>query len=410
MKHAAMRSLVPAPATNSASKSANKSARKSASQPASRLASNTAKSSGGRKRGPRTRAKQAELQFRSWGGARAGAGRKPKGERAMLPHDTRPPHLARFPLLITTRLQPGLPSIRRPAEAARIRAAIASANLLAASSGTEKTRGTGQASGTGTASGAGTLSSSGKVSGAGEAIRAGAPPFQVVHHSIQSNHLHLIVEAQDRAALTTGLRGLLACIARALNRLWNRHGPVFGDRFHERVLLNPRQVRHALVYVLQNLRKHGIRVLGPDPYSSGPEFDGWTVTGTPGVGAQNHAAEVARPAQRAHECTVGGGRGSGHGNAGSAGSRRSAGGGSSTGGGRSGSSGSGSGARSASSGSGRSRYSTAATTSLTPSSSGSAMSWMRAARVEVPSPKTWLLGVGWRRHGTIDPAESPRSH
>ncbi len=190
------------------------------------------------------RAKQAELKFSSWGGARKGAGRKPKGERAMLPHRSRPDHKARFPVLVTTRLCAGLPSLRRPGEAARIRAALATALASA-------------------------------VAGAPGKSRA-VQHFQVVHHSIRSNHLHLIVEAPDRRALTRGVQGLLVRIARALNRLWSRRGPVFADRFHERELRNPRQVRNALVYVLQNLRKHGIHLAGPDPYSSGPEFSGWS--------------------------------------------------------------------------------------------------------------------------------------
>jgi REP-associated tyrosine transposase len=65
-------------------------------------------------------------------------------------------------------------------------------------------------------------------------------------------------------------------IARALNALWRRRGSVFADRFHERALRTPREVRAALVYVLQNARRHGIRVLGVDPYSSGAWFEGWT--------------------------------------------------------------------------------------------------------------------------------------
>ncbi len=33
--------------------------------------------------------------------------------------------------------------------------------------------------------------------------------------------------------------------------------------------------RNALVYVLQNARKHGARILGIDAHSSGPWFSGW---------------------------------------------------------------------------------------------------------------------------------------
>jgi REP element-mobilizing transposase RayT len=99
--------------------------------------------------------------------------------------------------------------------------------------------------------------------------------FQVVHHSIQSNHVHLIVEADDRKTLTSGLRALLVCLARELNQLWQHRGAVFADRFHERELRTPREVRNSLLYVLQNARKHGIWMRGPDPCSSGVDFDGW---------------------------------------------------------------------------------------------------------------------------------------
>jgi len=216
---------------------------------ASGIERSTTRGSGGRRaRRSALRAKQTELSFSTWGGARKGAGRKPKGERAMLPHRPRPEHKQRFPVLVTTRLCPGLPSLRKPGEAARIRVALAEAYEASAALALEQGRRN--------------------------------TDFQVVHHSIQSNHLHLIVEASDRRALSGGVRGLLIRIARALNRLWGRHGSVFGDRFHERELINPRQVRNALVYVLQNLRKHGIALAGPDPYSSGPEFEGW-ITGRP---------------------------------------------------------------------------------------------------------------------------------
>jgi len=126
-------------------------------------------------------------------------------------------------VLVTTRLAPGLPSLRKPSEAARIRVALANVNEIVGRAEQENDK--------------------------------GLALFQVVHHSIQSNHLHLIVEAANRRALSRGVQGLLVRIARALNRLWRRCGSVFADRFHERELCNPRQVRNALVYVLQNLRK-----------------------------------------------------------------------------------------------------------------------------------------------------------
>ncbi len=99
--------------------------------------------------------------------------------------------------------------------------------------------------------------------------------FRIVHGSVQTNHLHLIVEARDAAALARGMCGLLVRIARGLNRAWGRRGKILADRYHACVLRTPLEVRRALVYVLHNAKKHGSLVRGVDPFSSGPWFDGW---------------------------------------------------------------------------------------------------------------------------------------
>ena len=81
--------------------------------------------------------------------------------------------------------------------------------------------------------------------------------FRVVHYSLQDNHVHLIIEAAGTAALLSGMRGLMVRVARRVNRLLFRRGRFWADRWHGRALTGPRQVRNALVYVLQNRLKHG---------------------------------------------------------------------------------------------------------------------------------------------------------
>ena len=108
---------------------------------------------------------------------------------------------------------------------------------------------------------------------------------RVIHFSLQSNHLHAIVEARDEHALGRALRGLCVRIARALNRVLERAGRVFADRYHARVLRTPREVRHALAYTLHNARKHGMRIEGIDPCSSGAAFDGWRDRGVRALAA-----------------------------------------------------------------------------------------------------------------------------
>jgi hypothetical protein len=101
--------------------------------------------------------------------------------------------------------------------------------------------------------------------------------FRVVQLSVQYDHLHLIVEAQDKASLSSGMRSIAIRIARSVNTLVGRRGRFWADRWHGRALTSPRQVRAALVYVIANFRKHAHRRLAPgiDPFSSGGWFDGW---------------------------------------------------------------------------------------------------------------------------------------
>ncbi len=98
----------------------------------------------------------------------------------------------------------------------------------------------------------------------------------MVHFALLNNHIHFLVEARNRRALSRGMQGLLIRIAKALNKLWNRKGSVFQDRFYSKVMRTYRHVRNALCYVLHNARRHGLKLMNPlDPYTSGPWFDGW---------------------------------------------------------------------------------------------------------------------------------------
>jgi hypothetical protein len=83
------------------------------------------------------------------------------------------------------------------------------------------------------------------------------------------------VEASDRDALVRGMRGLVIRCARAINRVLGRRGRVWADRCHTHALKTPREVRNALVYVLQNWRKSVPGAQWLDGCSSARWFDGW---------------------------------------------------------------------------------------------------------------------------------------
>jgi hypothetical protein len=107
--------------------------------------------------------------------------------------------------------------------------------------------------------------------------------FRVVEFSVQDDHVHLLVEAASKRALSAGVRSVSIRVARYVNDLLNRRGPLWADRWHGHALRSPREVRNALVYVLANFRKHRRRPpgVGLDPYSSAPWFDGFRTTKGP---------------------------------------------------------------------------------------------------------------------------------
>ena len=93
--------------------------------------------------------------------------------------------------------------------------------------------------------------------------------MRIIHFSIQGNHLHLIVEVDDTTALSRGVHGLAIRIAKRINALLVRRGPVFVDRYHAHVLRSRRETAAAVRYVLGNYRHHAREYLPPrwdDPF------------------------------------------------------------------------------------------------------------------------------------------------
>src|SRR5206468_3427887 len=136
-------------------------------------------------------------------GRRAGAGRKAiPGRRRPVAHRARPAHRAAHPVHVTLRARDDVPSLRLRRPFAALREAIRTAS-------TER--------------------------------------FRVIHFSVQSDHVHMIVEAAGRQSLSRGVSGLVIRAARAINR-------------------------SAIIYVLQNWKKHLHTVAGIDGRSSGAWF------------------------------------------------------------------------------------------------------------------------------------------
>ncbi len=178
---------------------------------------------------------QLAITFRTWGGKRKKAGRKQVNARKSQPHRKRPAITAATPVHVSLRVAPHVRRLRRLDAYRAIRRAMT--------------------------------------------VVLRRSDFRIVHMNIQSNHLHLLVEADHAMALARGLQAFQIAAARRLNG--DRRGTVFPDRYHARVIRSPRQARNALAYVINNWRRHkedggsATRGWHIDAYSSANRFTEW---------------------------------------------------------------------------------------------------------------------------------------
>jgi putative transposase len=189
--------------------------------------------------------RQQEFVFRRRGGLRRGAGRKARPERVgLLPHSARAEHLEAQPVHVTARATSPSPNLRSQRIFTELQAIFS---------------------------------------------RASEKGFRLVHFSVQGNHLHMIVEADDGTALARGVQRVLSRVAMAVNAISRRSGRLWRDRHHRQTLTSPRQVRNALVYVLFNARKHELpgssgwltALASCDPCSSVFWFKDWSPAAPP---------------------------------------------------------------------------------------------------------------------------------
>jgi len=190
----------------------------------------------------RARKRHVQRELFRHGGKRRGAGRKPNGARAGERHAARPDFKPYHALHVVMRVVPAVGSLRRRAMYKAMRDATITAALR--------------------------------------------ERFRIVHISLQRTHVHMLVEAEHKAALAAGMQGFQISAAKHINAALGdgrrrRRGKVFADRYHVEVITSPTQARHALSYVLGNWRRHNEDQRGlpstwlVDPFSSGISFPDW---------------------------------------------------------------------------------------------------------------------------------------
>jgi putative transposase len=167
--------------------------------------------------------RQLSLGLRTHGGKRRHAGRKAKGEKALVSHAERPRFEGALPSHVTLKVRRDVPNLRSSRRFDVIRRCFKAAR--------------------------------------------GAHGMRLVEFSVLGDHLHLVVEADSNVALSRGVQGLAVRLARQLNRLLQRAGKLFADHYHSHLLRTPTEVWHAIKYVRTNAAHH-YGEQGSDQFSS----------------------------------------------------------------------------------------------------------------------------------------------
>ncbi len=148
----------------------------------------------------RTSHRQQSFEIKTWGGRRAGSGRKRHTDEA--PHRERPELDANYPLHVTVRLRKGTNGLRRKQSHKELGCVFARAQ---------------------------------------ENVNV-----RLCHFAVIGDVIHFIVEADDKVALRRGITGINVRIARALNRVTKNNGRVITDRYQARSLKTATELRKAL--------------------------------------------------------------------------------------------------------------------------------------------------------------------
>lgn len=92
--------------------------------------------------------------------------------------------------------------------------------------------------------------------------------LRILHFSLQHNHVHLIVEADNNYILSKGMRSVTVTMAKGINQ-----GRIQLQRYHLHVLKTIQETKNAIRYVVFNKQRHEKGTYSNiDEYTS---FPGW---------------------------------------------------------------------------------------------------------------------------------------
>jgi REP element-mobilizing transposase RayT len=93
--------------------------------------------------------------------------------------------------------------------------------------------------------------------------------IRLVHFTVQKDHIHLMIESENKIQLARSMQSLKISLAKSLLFLTqNKIAKVFKDRYHVHILKTLKEIKNTKLYILGNASKHGVIKDKFDTFSS----------------------------------------------------------------------------------------------------------------------------------------------
>jgi REP element-mobilizing transposase RayT len=92
--------------------------------------------------------------------------------------------------------------------------------------------------------------------------------IRLIHFTIQRDHVHMLIETNDKKQLGRAMQAMGISLAKSLKNLTKKKLRIFKDRYHVHILKTLKEVQNAKSYILGNALKHGVIKDKFDTFSS----------------------------------------------------------------------------------------------------------------------------------------------
>jgi REP element-mobilizing transposase RayT len=82
--------------------------------------------------------------------------------------------------------------------------------------------------------------------------------IRIIHFSVQRDHVHMLIEAENKKQLGESMRALSISLSKRFSFTLKKKVKALKNRYHLHILKSLQEIKNATNYILHNGQKHGI--------------------------------------------------------------------------------------------------------------------------------------------------------